>query len=58
MCHLRNCCCCTAGKLLPGCVLPSVSSFEWSADGSCLYYCVPDELGRPSKVRVTWQTLW
>jgi hypothetical protein len=30
-----------------------VSSFEWSADGSCLYYCAPDELGRPSKVRAT-----
>jgi hypothetical protein len=40
-----------AGKLLPGCVLPNVSSFEWSADGSCLYYCAPDDLGRPSKVR-------
>ncbi|KAF6262570.1 prolyl oligopeptidase family-domain-containing protein [Scenedesmus sp. NREL 46B-D3] len=39
-----------AGRLLPGCVLPNVSSYEWSADASCLYYCVPDEQGRPSKV--------
>ncbi|WIA09240.1 hypothetical protein OEZ85_008648 [Tetradesmus obliquus] len=39
-----------AGRLLPGCVLPSASSFEWSADSSRLFYCQPDHLGRPSKV--------
>lgn len=39
-----------AGRLLPGCVLPSASSFEWSADSSRLYYCQPDQLGRPRKV--------
>eukprot|EP00879_Flechtneria_rotunda_P007371 GHRR01007732.1.p1 GENE.GHRR01007732.1~~GHRR01007732.1.p1 ORF type:complete len:851 (+),score=260.67 GHRR01007732.1:215-2767(+) len=37
-------------KVLEGTVLPGASSFEWSADGTCLYYSMPDELGRPSKV--------
>lgn len=39
-----------AGAVLPEWVLPAVTSFEWSADGGCLYYTVNDHTGRPSKV--------
>lgn len=42
---------CPAGRVLPQLFVPSVTSFEWSADSSCLYYTTPDETGRPSQVR-------
>lgn len=32
-------------------VLPAVTSFEWSADASALYYTTADDTGRPSRVR-------
>lgn len=32
-------------------VLSAVTSFEWSADATALYYTTADDTGRPSKVR-------
>eukprot|EP00878_Enallax_costatus_P038955 GHUV01044459.1.p1 GENE.GHUV01044459.1~~GHUV01044459.1.p1 ORF type:complete len:505 (+),score=167.38 GHUV01044459.1:538-2052(+) len=38
------------GRLISAGVIPHATCFEWSGDGSCLYYCLADDLGRPSKV--------
>ena len=40
------------GQLLESGALPLASSLEWSADGQWLFYTVPDDTGRPSKVRL------
>jgi len=42
------------GRILHADTLPSVGSVEWSADGSCLVYTVPEEDGRPSRVMRHW----
>lgn len=38
------------GAVVRGMVLPAVTSFEWSADASTLYYTTVDDTGRPSRV--------
>lgn len=45
--------CSAVGDIVAAGVIPDVRSFEWSADARCLYYCLADEHGRPSKVWLT-----
>jgi protease II len=49
-----------AGAVVQDMCLSTVTSFEWSADGTALYYSTADETGRPSKVigQVPCDSVW